>query len=222
MKRSILESFAIASVLTPLSYIVGLHFEWISQVNWLEVFAVWTCYVSVWMCNVQTRWNYPVGAVTTAAFSILYYEQGAIALALFNLYMVFALTYGWFRWGSDKDTRPVTRIAPFWYSGYAALWALLLIVFTTVIHAVAPISYATLSYIDLFLAVSSGVAQFAMDNKKIESWIMWAIVDIVSIPYFIHIGIPLVAFQYVFFLANTVIGFVQWKRSVNLKVGELA
>jgi nicotinamide mononucleotide transporter len=77
-----------------------------------------------------------------------------------------------------------------------------------------PTGIAELNPIDVGLAVARGVAQLMLDNKKLENWSLWAIIDIVSIPFFMHSGLTLVAFQYVFFLANTVIGHVQWKRTM--------
>lgn len=72
-----------------------------------------------------------------------------------------------------------------------------------------------LNQIDVGLAVASGVAQLMLDNKKLDNWTVWAGINTVSIPFFLHNGLTLVAFQYIFFLGNTVIGHIQWKKSMN-------
>jgi nicotinamide mononucleotide transporter len=212
--RYILESVALAIVLTALSYGVGLWMGWIVALNWLEVFAVFTSYSCTWLCTRQSRWNYPIGIVTTAAYSILFWQWAMPALAIFNLYLVFSLIYGWFRWGSDSNTRPVTRIAPKWYAGYGALGLVILGLFLVANILFNPTGLSALNPIDVGLAVASGVAQFMLDNKKLENWSLWAVIDVVSIPFFLHSGLTLVAFQYIFFLANTVIGHVHWKKSM--------
>lgn len=214
-KIYILESIILAVVLTTLSYGVGMYLGWITAVNWLEVFAVFTSYSCTWLCTRQSRWNYPIGVATTAAYSLLFFQMGATALGYFNLYLVFSMAYGWFRWGADTDTRPVTMIEPAWYLGYFTLGLAILAGFLGANQLFNPTGIVGLSPIDVGLAVASGVAQFMLDNKKLENWILWAAINIVSIPYFIQIGLPLVAFQYVFFLINTGIGFFSWK--VNLK-----
>jgi nicotinamide mononucleotide transporter len=213
--KYILESIALAVVLTALSYGVGLWMGWIVALNWLEVFAVFTSYSCTWLCTRQSRWNYPIGIVTTAAYSVLFYQWGMLALAVFNLYLVFSLIYGWFRWGSDDNTRPVTRIPLKWYAGYGAVGLAILGLFLVANMLFNPAGLAGLNPIDVGLAVASGVAQLMLDNKKLENWTLWAGIDIVSIPFFIYSGLTLVAFQYIFFLANTVIGHVQWKRSMT-------
>ncbi len=213
--KYILESIALAIVLTALSYGVGLWMGWIVALNWLEVFAVFTSYSCTWLCTRQSRWNYPIGVITTAAYSLLFYQWGMLALAIFNLYLVFSLIYGWFRWGSDDNTRPVTRIPLKWYTGYGALGLVILGLFLAANVLFNPAGLSALNPIDVGLAVASGVAQFMLDNKKLENWSLWAIIDIVSIPFFIQSGLTLVAFQYIFFLANTYIGHVAWRKTMN-------
>lgn len=213
--KYILESIALAIVLTALSYGVGLWMGWIVALNWLEVFAVFTSYSCTWLCTRQSRWNYPIGIVTTAAYSILFWQWAMPALAIFNLYLVFSLIYGWFRWGSDSNTRPVTRIAPKWYAGYGALGLAILGLFLVANILFNPTGLSALNPIDVGLAVASGVAQFMLDNKKLENWSLWAVIDVVSIPFFLHSGLTLVAFQYIFFLANTAIGHVAWRKTMT-------
>lgn len=213
-KRNITESMILAVVLTAFSYAVGLYMGWIETLNWLEVFAVATSYSCTWLCTRQSRWNYPIGIITTAAYSVLFYQWDMLALALFNLYLVFSLIYGWFRWGSDDNTRPVSRIPLKWYAGYGVVGLMILGLFLLANMLFNPAGLTALNPIDVGLAVASGVAQLMLDNKKLENWTLWAVINIVSIPFFLHSGLTLVAFQYIFFLANTVIAHTQWKKTM--------
>ena len=212
--KYILESVILAVVLTALSYGVGLWMGWIVTLNWLEVFAVFTSYSCTWLCTRQSRWNYPIGVITTAAYSLLFYQWGMLALAIFNLYLVFSLIYGWFRWGSDDNTRPVSRIPLKWYAGYGAIGLVILGLFLLANILFNPAGWTAVNPIDVGLAVASGIAQLMLDNKKLENWTLWAGINIVSIPFFLHSGLTLVAFQYIFFLVNTVIGHIQWKKTM--------
>lgn len=162
--KYIIESIVLAVVLTALSYAVGLWMGWIVALNWLEVFAVFTSYSCIWLCTRQSRWNYPIGIITTAAYSVLFYQWGMLALAVFNLYLVFSLIYGWFRWGSDDNTRPVTRIPLKWYAGYGAIGLVILGLFILANLLFNPAGLAGLNPIDVGLAVASGVAQLILSQ----------------------------------------------------------
>lgn len=201
----------IATILTGLSYIVADWMGWarLGEINYLEAFAVWTSYICTWLCVHQTRWNYPIGIVTTFAYSILFWQFELYSLAIFNMYLVGSLAYGYWRWGSDTDTRPVTRLTPWSYLNYSIL-ALVVYGFLFLIN----LAFGhEMTWLDVVLAVASGVAQFMLDNKKLENWILWIFIDIVSIWFYFETGLFIVAFQYFSFLLNAFYGYYKWNKS---------
>jgi nicotinamide mononucleotide transporter len=56
-----------------------------------------------------------------------------------------------------------------------------------------------------------------LDNKKLENWHVWALVNIFAIYTYFSAGLALAGFQYIFFLANTVYGYYAWKRGMQVK-----
>ena len=118
LKFHLLQGITLALFLTGVSYLVGFGFGWINSVNYLEAFAVVTSYLCTFLCVMERRINYPIGVVTTAAYCILFYQWGLLASMAVNAYLVFALAYGWFRWKSDDNTRPVTHLEIKWIPAY--------------------------------------------------------------------------------------------------------
>lgn len=204
---------ALAAILTTLSYVVASLAGWVnlSEINFLEAFAVFTSYVCTWLCVHQTRWNYPIGIVTTFAYSILFWQFELFALSIFNMYLVFSLAYGYWRWDEDEFTIPVTWSKPLDYIIYVA-FGLLVYGLLWVIHTTLG---QDMTWQDTALAVLSGVAQLLLDQKKIESWMIWIFVNIGSIIVFFDNGLYISMFQYVFFLANAFFGAYMWWKSMN-------
>jgi nicotinamide mononucleotide transporter len=198
--------------LTLLSFIVGKSLGWFDVINWLEVFAVFTSFVCTILCNYQSRWNYPIGIISQIALFILTWQAGLYAVATFNLYLVASLTYGFFFWRSDDNTIPVTY-ATNWL-GYATFGLALAAVYYGVVYFIQPEAVATVSKIEVWLAAMSGIAQLLLDRKKIQTWGIWALINVVSIPFYISVGLYFVAFQYMFFLVNTYIGYRAWKKTI--------
>jgi nicotinamide mononucleotide transporter len=56
-----------------------------------------------------------------------------------------------------------------------------------------------------------------LDQKKIETWSLWIIVNIISIITYWQAGLPLISMQYVFFLVNTVYGAISWSKTMKPK-----
>jgi nicotinamide mononucleotide transporter len=66
------------------------------------------------------------------------------------------------------------------------------------------------------IAVMSIVASLLCARLKLENWILWILVNIMSIAMYSMRGIMLVSVQYVIFLAMAVYGFIQWKRKITI------
>lgn len=212
-KRDLIESIVVGVGLTALSYGIALAAGWLTfqTLNLLEVSAVLTSYGSTYFCVRERRINYPLGALSSAAYSYLFLHNGLIASAILNAYLVPTLVYGWIRWRRDDNTRPVTHlrikmiplyalIAGVGYAGAALLSSKL---------------GGAMAWTDSVILAGTILAQFLLDNKKLENWIIWAVVNVFAIYTYASSGLSLVALQYVFFLANTVYGYIIWRRSMN-------
>jgi nicotinamide mononucleotide transporter len=68
----------------------------------------------------------------------------------------------------------------------------------------------TFAAADSVILVGSVLAQFLLDNKKVETWIVWFAVDVVAIWLYVTTGLAIAGLQYVLFLASAVLGFWQW------------
>jgi nicotinamide mononucleotide transporter len=211
--RNIIESIIIGVVLTGLSYIAGIAFGWLTlaTLNWLEVFAVFTSYSCTYLCVKERRVNYPIGAISSAAYAYLFWQSGLLLSAVLNAYLVPTLIYGWIRWRRDEVTRPVTLVGLKWWPVYLAVAGL----GYTGAAALSQLLGGAMAWTDAVILAGTILAQFLLDNKKLENWIIWAIVNVFAIYTYATTGLPLVALQYVFFLANTAYGYIVWNRSKN-------
>ena len=209
-RRDYIESFGVAVVLTGLSYIVASIFNWIDVIDWLEAFAVFTSYACTYLCVKQRRMNYIIGAASTLAFSALFWKADLVASALLNLYLTPQLVYGWFRWRKDDKTRPVTNVA--WKTVPAYL--LVTVLFYLGALGVVTLFDGKLAFWDSVILIGTVLAQFLLDNKKLQNWHVWAVVNVVAIYVYSTSDLPLTAFQYVFFLLNTLYGYYSWRKTM--------
>jgi nicotinamide mononucleotide transporter len=211
VNKNILEGTVIGTVLTALSYMVALHFGWADSVNYLEAFAVFTSYLCTYLCVKERRINYPIGAISTAAYCVLFFQQDLVASAVLNAYLTPSLVYGWFRWKADSVTRPVSHVAAKMVPVYLVVTAAAFGIATLLITGFGGKVVLT----DSLILVGTILAQFLLDNKKIENWIVWAFVNGFAIYTYATAGLALAAFQYVFFLANTLYGYFEWNKSMK-------
>lgn len=198
-------------VLTALSYGIAYMVGWDVQFSWLEVIALSTSYSCTWLCVVQSRLNYLLGTVSVVLYSALFLQNGFTALAVFNLYLVGSLIYGFFRWRKDSNPRLVTSLGfDKWTVGYATIGVTIAAVCIAV-NIVYPNTFAPM---DIIITALSGMAQTMLDNKRLENWYIWLVVNLISIYAFYNAEMYLVLLQYVFFTVNVFIGYTSWKRSM--------
>ena len=206
---NVIQGIIIGVVLTALSYGIGLGAGWISSLSLLEAFAVFTSYVCTFLCVMERRINYPVGAISTAAYCVLFYKWGLLASMGINAFLSVYLVYGWIRWKSDNDTRPVTKMS-------VKDWLIHLAVAGVGYLAVVAIASAlggALVWTDSVIFPLTILAQFMMDNKKFENWYVWAVLNAFAMYTYFAAGLTLVGFQYIFFFLNCFYAIYMWKRS---------
>lgn len=213
LRRQLALPVALGVVLTGASYGVGALAGWIDHVDWLEAFAVATSYVCTILCIQQRRVNYVVGALSTAAYAVLFLQNGLLASALLNIYLTPQLAYGWYRWRRDADTRPVTWVLRQWrwIPVYLAVTVAAYLGATWLVQSLG----GRLAWTDSAILAGSLLAQFLLDNKRIETWFVWIAVNLLAIWTYGSAGLVVAALQYVVFLVTAVWGFRAWRRSMR-------
>ena len=61
----------------------------------------------------------------------------------------------------------------------------------------------------------SVTAQLLLIRKKFENWILWIIVDVLSIGIYFYKEVYLTSFLYLVFLGMATKGFFEWKKQLQ-------
>lgn len=210
-KKYIIESFILATLITGGLLIATLALH--NEINWIETASVFFSFACTWLCTRQVRFNYVLAVISTILLSITFWQAGLFGSMALNIYLVPTVIIGWFMWGKDTKSKIVEHVK--------SNKILLYLFFTVITWAGAlwtiNIFNGNLAVLDGWLLVGTVLAQFLLDRKKLETWIVWIIVDIVSIYVYFQSGLYLLAAQFVFFLANAVFAWFQWKKTMKIQ-----
>lgn len=72
----------------------------------------------------------------------------------------------------------------------------------------------TYPYADSFVMVASMLATFLLAKKRIETWILWIVVDVVSVVLYLIKGVYFLSLEYVVFLGLATYGLLQWRKKM--------
>jgi len=184
-------------------------------VTLLEVAAFVTGLATVWLTKQRHIWNWPVSLTNVACFMVLFYEAKLYADALLQIGFAVLGIMGWWQWtrAAASDARhdvPVTRttwpeVAVSLAISGVAIWlgSLALRSWTD-----SPVPIA-----DTTLLVLSVLATWWQVLRRLECWVMWIVVDLISIPLYWQRSLPLTAVLYVVFLLICIAGFTEWRRA---------
>lgn len=208
--RYIMEAFIIAILLTT-------SFTWATQTftdatfNGLETASVFFSFACTWLCTRQVRFNYVLAVVSTTLLSITFWQAGLYGSMMLNLYLIPTVIYGWFIWGKDANPKPVQHVQwktiPVYLGVTAVVWYGALLIIEGFGGRMAAL--------DGWLLVGTILAQFLMDRKKLENWLVWIAVNVVSIYVYLNAGLYLLAIQFSLFIINAMIAWYQWNKTMQ-------
>jgi len=183
--------------------------------NWLELVAALLGVASVWMVVRRQIWAFPIGIVMVSLYAIVFYQAKFYAdMALQGIYVVMQLQ-GWYIWSrSDRaadDRILVRRLTP----GHWLLTAVLTLAGTLAAgYFLQQHTDASLPYIDAFTTSVSLLAQWWMNTKYLENWLLWIAVDVVYLFQYSYKELYLTTGLYAVFLLLAIMGYREWREKI--------
>jgi nicotinamide mononucleotide transporter len=177
---------------------------WGYEVSYLELVAAVTSFVGVWLGTTGKRITWPWWALSSALYLVFFYQVELFASAALQIVFILAAVWGW------RDWAP-TGAVPGTLSQRIQMYCLLGTI-VSVIALTPLLSHigAAATWSDAFLLIGSLVAQILMVYEKVESWILWLIVDAVGTIQYALLGYWFTAVLYAAFTAIAVLGWKRW------------
>jgi len=184
------------------------------EVDYLELAATLVTLACVVLGVKRSLWQFPVGIVGTALFFIVVWQRHLMANAALQVFFVGVQVYGWWYWmKGGPGRRPLIRATRPWILISALAGAVIVaIAATPLLKALTP---TTTPLVDGLVFTLSVVAQFLLDRKRIETWWVWTIVNVMSVWLYASNGVWLFTGLYVFFFFNAFWGWWEWRRAMQ-------
>lgn len=197
--------------------------------SYLEFFGVVSGLVAVWLSAKANILSWPVGIVNVALSFFLYYQVQLYPDMFLQVFFFVTNILGWWRWANPKpgeeDRKRELRVS-FLNRQQVIVLCVVGVLGTAVLGTMAarlhewfPIVFALPSafpYVDSFILVMSIVTTFFMIQKKVESWIVWIIVDIIATYLYFVKDIMFYSLMYFAFTAMAGFGLWNWMREYKM------
>ncbi len=125
--------------------------------------------------------------------------------------------YGWWNWSRKNDDKYLLKITRFSKDDFGITITLFLItvVITYTVYILSSVVIKIPNYIDIFTSGIFFTAMWLMANKKLESWVLWIIGDIITVPLYAYRGLGMLSLQYIIFTFLAIQGYIEWKKSLS-------
>lgn len=181
----------------------------------IEIAAAVLGVVNVFLVVRRSVWNYPFALAMVALYFVVFFEARLYSDSLLQIFFFLINLYGWWAWYHapqvDHGVKVVTmgwnqRIA--WLAATiaaSAVWGIGMARFT---NAAAP-------FVDATIAGMSVAAQILQSLRRIETWVLWIVVDVGAVGLFWSRDLLVTAALYALFLVMSVAGLVEWRRRLR-------
>ena len=190
----------------------------------LELLATLTGLAAVWLAARSNILTWLFALINAVLFFILFYQVNLYSAMALQVFFFCNAIYGWYNWRRREigDKKPVTLLIHKQRVIWLAVIMLGAIALGTAmkrVHIWLPDLFperATFVYTDAMIAVMSIVASLLLAKLKLENWMLWILINLMSVAMYAMRGIMLVSVQYIIFLGMAIYGFIQWKRKLSM------
>ncbi len=184
-----------------------------SPVTGLELAAF---VLSLWMVERNLRVNplaWPLAMLASALYGLLFLHHRLYGEAGLQLVFIVAAAWGWWQWlhGHEADGSQLRvhrlRRAQRWQLllAVAAAWPLFGLLLRHYTDSDVP-------FLDALPTVGSLAGQVLLARKRVENWLVWLAVNVVSVGLFAVKGLWLTVLLYSLFALLSVVGWRAWLR----------
>ena len=189
------------------------------QTSYLEWAANILTALCIYLAGRNKVLTWPVGIIATCLFGALFYKAGLFADSLLQVFFIATGIIGWMGWKNNKIVEEIpTHIDVKKFVLYSVIAIIVAIAYGYfLLYRVADTFDAYVPFVDSLILTLSILGQLLLMRKKIETWMVWIVVNIISVPLYFSRDLYLTSFMYSLFLINAVVSYFYWKKLMGEK-----
>jgi nicotinamide mononucleotide transporter len=169
------------------------------------------------VCNIRAlHWGWPLAMLSSGLYFFVFQDSQLYGEAGLQIVFIGIAAWGWWQWlRRGPNAQPALAIQRLTVRGQvlvllasAALWpalALLLLRFTD----------SDVAWWDALPTALSLVAQVLLGRKYLENWLLWGVVNLISVALFAHKGLWLTCVLYALLTGMSMWGWRVWRQSLK-------
>lgn len=210
------------------------------DLSWIEAVGTLAGLLCIWLASLEKIANYAFGLINVTLFAIIFFQIQLYASLLLQLFFFVANIYGWYAWSRQSSNNQALlqiRWLPLpkaiaWLVIIIAAIGLMTIFIDPVFAFLTKIAVTAMQSIglnvsqpelqpdaypfwDSSMMVLSIVAMILMTRKYVENWLLWTVINIISVVIFALQGVYAMSLEYLILTFIALNGSRMWIKSAR-------
>ena len=186
---------------------------WGAPATWLEVIAFLLA-VAMVLFNMRVNpLGWPLATLSSLLYFALFWRSRLYGDASLQIFFALVAIWGWWQWlrGTAADGSPL-QVRTLSARGRWRACAVLALAWPATGAFLARFTDTDVPWWDAFPTAASVIGQWLLGRKYLENWLVWLVVNVVSVGLFAYKGLWLTVVLYSLFIALSWIGWQAWRR----------
>lgn len=178
-------------------------------------------------CSIrELHWSWPLAIASSILYFFVFQDSQLYGESALQIVFAILALWGWWQWlRSDKalakanseasEDTPLLHIARLTSTHRWRMVMVSLVLWPLVSLFLQHYTDTDVPWWDGFTTSLSLVGQYLLGRKYVENWLVWIVVNGVSIGLFAYKGLWLTVLLYLIFVVMSVIGWRTWQRKIH-------
>ena len=210
------------------------------DLSWIEAIGTLAGLLCIWLASLEKIVNYAFGLINVTLFAVIFFQIQLYASLLLQLFFFVANIYGWYAWSRQtSDNQQALKIRWLPRAQLLAWTAVIVIAIALMTLYIDPV-FALLTraavnimqgmgfnvvmpqlqpdafpFWDSCIMVLSIAAMILMTRKYVENWLLWVVINLISVMIFARQGVYAMALEYVLLTLIALNGSWLWMKSAR-------
>jgi len=185
--------------------------------NKVELLGTLFGLIYVWLSIRQSLHTWTAGIITSLLYCWVFFEAKFYAgMGLQGYYLIISIygLWSWRRGGENSSEGETLHVSCTKVNLWVKLFILNLFVTLLMYYLLSRYTDSPIPFGDAFTTSLSIIATWMLARKKIEQWLIWIFIDLISSGLYLYRGLYPTVFLFMVYTVMAVIGYYEWRKEL--------
>ena len=195
---------------------MNIFLDWAFS-NKMELAGTISGLIYVWFSIRQSLNTWPTGIITSFLYCGVFFEAKFYAGMGLQLYYLLISIYGWWSWTHGQTDTGVSKLMVSETNRvlWIRLFGLNILLTILIYYFLRRYTDSPIPFGDAFTTSLSIIATWMLARKKIEQWLIWIFVDLISASLYVYRGLYPTVFLFLAYSVMAGIGYYEWQKELK-------